>query len=108
LAGFVLHCVTFHRRNGAAAERVRGGINVDAARAETSVTSFVPDALYCWSPAEGEAVAVLDYPSPAPLGVIECIERDVGGDPVVYWVWMLDGSRIALDGSTAGERLSRV
>jgi hypothetical protein len=86
---------------------MRGGINVDAARAETSYSAIVQDAAYCWSPLEGETVAVLDYPSPTPLGIIEWIERDVGGDPINYWVWMLDGSRIALDGSTAAMRLSR-
>jgi hypothetical protein len=86
---------------------VRGGINVDAAEAETSLSAPLPDGMYCWTPAEGETVAVLDYPSPTPLGMIEWIERDVGGAPAIYWVWMLDGSRIALDGSTVAMRLSR-
>ena len=85
-----------------------GGINVDAANAETSLSSTLPDGVYCWTPEEGETVAVLDYPSPTPLGVIDWIERDVGGAPAIYWVWMLDGSRIALDGATVAARLSRV
>jgi hypothetical protein len=85
---------------------MRGGINVDAANAETSSSSTLSDGVYCWTPEEGETVAVLDYPSPTPLGVIEWIERDVGGGPAIYWIWMLDGCRIALDGSTVAARLS--
>lgn len=80
---------------------------MDAARAETSHSSPLPDGVYGWTPIEGETVAVLDYPSPTPLGVIEWIERDVGGAPAVYWIWMLDDSRIALDSSTVAMRLSR-
>lgn len=80
---------------------------MDAAKAETSLSSLLPDGVYCWTPVEGETVAVLDYPSPTPLGVVEWIERDVEGDPAIYWVWMLDGSRIALDSTTVGARLSR-
>jgi hypothetical protein len=107
LVVFVLHCISFHGRNGATVGRARGGINVDAAEAETTRSPTLEDGVYCWTPIEGETVAVLDYPSPTPLGVIDWIERDVGGDPAVYWIWMLDGSRIALDGSTVGMRLSR-
>jgi hypothetical protein len=68
----------------------------------------VADTLYFWMPLEGDPVAVLDYPSPAPLGVIESIERDITGAAITYWVWMLDGCRIALEAATACQRLDRV
>lgn len=107
LVVFVLHCVSIHPRNGAVVDDVRGGINVDAAQAESSLSAHLPDGVYCWTPLEGETVAVLDYPSPTPLGVIEWIERDVGGEPAIYWIWMLDGSRIALDSTSIAARLAR-
>jgi hypothetical protein len=60
-----------------------------------------------WLPAEGEPVAVIDYPSPHPLGVIELIERDASGTAVRYWIWMLDGCRIPLEADTVAWRLAR-
>ncbi len=65
------------------------------------------DIVTCWIPGEGEIVAVVDYPSPAPLGIVDSIERNDDGGATRYWIWMLDGCRIALEADTAPQRLAR-
>jgi hypothetical protein len=65
------------------------------------------DVVVYWIPAEGEIVLVTDYPSPAPWGIVDGIERDNSGIAVRYWIWMLDGCRIPLDAETAPRRLAR-
>ncbi len=80
---------------------------MDVSTRATSSGPPTSDALLRWMPDEGEPVSVLGYPSPQALGVVECIERDDGGTATTYWIWMLDGCRIALDAQTAWQQLSR-
>jgi hypothetical protein len=80
-------------------------VSVDANGLSTAPP--VPDVVYCWMPVEGDTVSVLDYPSPLPLGVVESIERDASGAATTYWIWMLDGCRIALEAETVAQRLGR-
>ena len=61
---------------------------------------------YVWVPDEGETVSVQDYPCTVQLGIVEFIERDALGAATTYWIWMLDGTRIALEAATAPLRLS--
>lgn len=69
-------------------------------------TLHTPDVIVVWTPAEGEPVSVLDYPSPLPLGVVDSIERDTYGMATYYWIWMLDGCRIPLEADTVHYRLA--
>jgi hypothetical protein len=89
---------------------MRGGIGMMDMTAYDSPSLVPPldtDVIVYWIPGEGEIVAVTDYPSPAPLGIVDSIERDAGGDATRYWIWMLDGCRIALDADTVPQRLTR-
>jgi hypothetical protein len=86
---------------------MRGGINMESLEVARDPCPAPPggDTIARWTPIEGECVAVVDYPSPLPLGVVATIERDRQGTPTTYWIWMLDDCRIALDASTVFYRL---